>query len=211
MATKPNENWQERVYEAFTSNVKLDINNPQEGLSGPIVYNWMASTKSGEQSSVGMTEGGIYHIYNDQCIEIIGGQKAEGGVCVNIAGTKGDVCITAMSNGDVKLTGTNIVIDASKNVEINAPANFVVKAGKIDMKSSECYIKAPRGRIRVKDVSWSGAVFKNTSVPESLYTGKLADVASSIDTKALQSQLKEAETALSAELESFGANLQDFL
>ena len=36
MATKPNENWQERVYEAFTSNVKLDINNPQEGLSGPI-------------------------------------------------------------------------------------------------------------------------------------------------------------------------------
>ena len=43
--TKPNENWQERVYEAYTSNVKLDINNPQEGLSGPIVYNWMASTK----------------------------------------------------------------------------------------------------------------------------------------------------------------------
>ena len=85
------------------------------------------------------------------------------------------------------------------------------KACKIDMKSSECYIKAPRGRIRVKDVSWSGAVFKNTSVPESLYTGKLADVASSIDTKALQSQLKEAETALSAELESFGSTLQDFL
>ena len=43
MATKPNENWQERVYEAFTSNVKLDINNPQEGLSGPIVIiGWQA-------------------------------------------------------------------------------------------------------------------------------------------------------------------------
>ena len=180
-------------------------------MSGPIVYNWMASTKSGEQSSVGMTEGGIYHIYNDQCIEIIGGQKAEGGVCVNIAGTKGDVCITAMSNGDIKLTGTNIVIDASKNVEINAPANFVVKAGKINMKSNECYIKAPRGRIRVKDVSWSGTVFKGTTVPESLYTGKLADVASSIDTTAIKSQLQEAETALSAELESLGSNLQNFL
>ena len=38
---KPNENWQERVYEAYTSNVKLDINNPQEALRGPIVYNWM--------------------------------------------------------------------------------------------------------------------------------------------------------------------------
>ena len=79
------------------------------------------------------------------------------------------------------------------------------------MTSNECYIKAPRGRIRVKDVSWSGAVFKGTSVPESLYTGKLADAASSIDTKAIQSQLQEAETALSAELESLGSNLQSFL
>ena len=116
-----------------------------------------------------------------------------------------------MSNGDIKLTGTNIVIDASKNVEINAPANFVVKAGKINMKSNECYIKAPRGRIRVKDVSWSGTVFKGTTVPESLYTGKLADVASSIDTTAIKSQLQEAETALSAELESLGSSLQNFL
>ena len=116
-----------------------------------------------------------------------------------------------MSNGDVKLTGTNIVIDASKNVEINAPANFTVKAGKVTMTSNECYIKAPRGRIRVKDVSWSGAVFKGTSVPTNLYTGKLADAASSIDTTALRSQIQEAETALSAELESLGSNLQNFL
>ena len=48
-------------------------------------------------------------------------------------------------------------------------------------------------------------------MPESLYTGKLADAASSIDTAAIRSQLEQAETALSAELESFGANLQDFL
>ena len=122
-----------------------------------------------------------------------------------------EMCIRDRSNGDVKLTGTNIIIDASKNVEINAPSNFTVKAGKVTMTSNECYIKAPRGRIRVKDVSWSGAVFKGTSVPESLYTGKLADAASSIDTTAIQSQLQEAETALSAELESLGSNLQSFL
>ena len=34
-------------------------------------------------------------------------------------------------------------------------------------------ILSSRGRIRVKDVSWSGAVFKGTSVPTNLYTGKL--------------------------------------
>ena len=116
---KPNENWQERIYEAFTQNVKLDVNNPQEGLNGPIVYNWMSSTKSGEQASVGHIEGGIYHIYNDQCIEIVGGKKADGGVCVNIIGSDGDICITALSGGDVKITGTNITLDAQKDLAIN--------------------------------------------------------------------------------------------
>ena len=76
--TKPNENWQERSYEAFTPNVKLDCNNPQEGFSGPIVYNMLASSKDGNQSSYGMTEGGLFHIYNDQCIEIVGGKKVGG-------------------------------------------------------------------------------------------------------------------------------------
>ena len=139
-------------------------------MSGPIVYNWMASTKSGEQSSVGMTEGGIYHIYNDQCIEIIGGQKAEGGVCVNIAGTKGDVCITAMSNGDVKVTGANIILDADKNVEINAGGDFRVRANNsINMSSNTCYIKAPYGKIRVREVGWMGGVFAGTKVSESVW------------------------------------------
>ena len=171
MGTKPNQNWQQRSYEAFTPNVKLDINNPQEGASGPIVYNMLSSSKGGQQSSCGMTESGLFHLYNDQCIEIIGGQKVEGGgVCVNIAGTKGDVWITAMSNGDVKITGTNILIDSSKNVEIQAGSNFSVRANKINMSSNSCFIKAPRGKISVRDVSWSGAVFAGTSVPSGLYS-----------------------------------------
>ena len=115
--TKPNENWQERSYEAFTPNVKLDCNNPQEGFSGPIVYNMLASSKDGNQSSYGMTEGGLFHIYNDQCIEIVGGKKVGGGgVCLNIVGSSGDVWITALSNGDVRVTGTNIMLDAAKDL-----------------------------------------------------------------------------------------------
>ena len=65
MGTKPNQNWQQRSYEAFTPNVKLDINNPQEGASGPIVYNMLSSSKGGQQSSCGMTESGLFHLYND--------------------------------------------------------------------------------------------------------------------------------------------------
>ena len=206
--TKPNENWQERVYEAFTSNVKLDINNPQEGLSGPIVYNWLSSSKGGDQSSVGMTESGIYHIYNDQCIEIVGGQKVDGGgVSVNIAGTKGDVCITAMSNGDVKVTGTNIILDASKNIEIDAGSNFTVKANKISMKSNECYITAPRGKISVRDVSWSGTVFKGTTIDPSQFTGQIKSLADNLD----KEQLKDAAKQASSQLQDVAGDLQNQL
>ena len=212
MGTKPNENWQERIYEAFTSNVKLDINNPQEGLSGPIVYNMLSSSKGGEQSSVGMTESGIYHLYNDQCIEIIGGQKADGGgVCVNICGTKGDVCITAMSNGDGKVTGTNILLDATQNVEIDAGSNFTVNANKIRMSSNECYITAPRGRISVKDVSWSGSVFAGTSISPSTISNVQSSLTSaakklekSIDKDALKGAAEQAASQFGDVFGGFG-------
>ena len=36
---------------------------------------------------------------------LVGGQIDGGGVCVNIIGSSGDVTITALSSGDVKITG----------------------------------------------------------------------------------------------------------
>ena len=42
----------------------------------------------------------------------MGGNRVDaGGVCVNIVGANGDVTITAMSSGDVKITGQNIIIE----------------------------------------------------------------------------------------------------
>ena len=54
-------------------------------------------------------------------------------------------------------------VTAAMPLITNAGSNFSVKANKIDMKSNECYINAPRGRIRVKDVSWGATVFAGTS------------------------------------------------
>jgi len=204
---KPNENWQERIYEAFTQNVKLDVNNPQEGLNGPIVYNWMSSSKSGEQASVGQLEGGIYHIYNDQCIEIVGGKKADGGVCVNIIGSDGDICITALSGGDVKITGTNIMLDAQKDLAINCGSNFSVKANKINMKSNECYISAPRGKITVRDVSWSGTVFKGTTIDPSKFSGEIKNIADNLD----KSQIQDAAKQAASQLQDVAGDLQNQL
>ena len=75
-----------------------------------------------------------------------------------------------MSNGDVKVTGANIILDADKNVEINAGGDFRVRASNsINMSSNTCYIKAPYGKIRVREVGWMGGVFKGTSVSENVW------------------------------------------
>ena len=62
------------------------------------------------------------------------------------------------------------MLEAAKDLTINAGSNFSVKANKINMRSNECYIKAPRGKISVRDVSWSGTVFSGTTVPSSMYS-----------------------------------------
>ena len=166
------QNWQLRQYDSFGPHFRIDTGNPQLGVNGAVVYDLLGSGKDGNTSTVGMSEAGLYHVYNDQCIEILGGNRGDaGGVCVNIVGANGDVTITAMSSGDVKITGQNIILDADKNIEINAGGDFRVTANNtVNMVSTNMYLTAPYGKIRVRDVSWMGGVFKGTKVPESVWS-----------------------------------------
>ena len=55
-------------------------------------------------------------------------------------------------------------------LNINAGGDFRVKASNsINMSSNTCYIKAPYGKIRVREVGWMGGVFAGTKVSESVW------------------------------------------
>ena len=77
MAERPEDqqNWQLRQYDSFGPHFRIDSGNPQLGYNGAVVYDLLGSGKDGNTSTVGMTEAGLYHMYNDQCIEIMGGNK----------------------------------------------------------------------------------------------------------------------------------------
>ena len=171
MAEEKN-NWEGRQSDSFGPHFRIDSGNPQLGYNGTVVYDLLGSGADGNTSTVGMTQGGLFHMYNDQCIEIIGGNKVDGGgVCVNITGANGDVTITAMSSGDVRVTGQNIILDADKNIEINAGGDFRVTAeNTINMVSTNMYLTAPYGKIRVREVGWMGGVFAGTKVSESVWS-----------------------------------------
>jgi len=189
-----NQNWQKRQYDSFGPHFRIETANPELGLVGNVAYNLYGYSDSKDVSNLGMMGDGQFQIMADQCITIAGGASVEGGgLCINIVGTKGDVAISAEKNGDVRIKGRNIFLDASENIELTT-------GGKIELDSAELLattqnttriharktkvsgrnidiggstaitLITPKGPIKVKrivarEVDWSGAVFANTSVP----------------------------------------------
>ena len=189
-----NQNWQKRQYDSFGPHFRIETANPELGTAGNIAYNLYGYSDSKDVSNLGMMGDGQFQIFADQCITIAGGASVDGGgLCVNIVGTKGDVAISAEKNGDVRIKGRNIFLDASENIELTT-------GGKIELDSAELLattqnttriharktkvsgrnidiggstaitLITPKGPIKVnrivaREVDWSGAVFANTSVP----------------------------------------------
>ena len=191
-----NQNWQKRQYDSFGPHFRIETANPELGSAGNIAYNLYGYSDSKDMSNVGMMGDGQFQILADQCITIAGGANVEGGgVCINIVGTKGDVVITAMKSGDVRIKGRNIILDADENIELSA-------GGKVNIDSAELVattqnttrinarktrisgnnidiggktnitLITSKGAIKVKkivarDVNWATQVFAGTSVPAS--------------------------------------------
>ena len=192
-----NQNWQKRQYDSYGPHFRIETANPELGVSGNIAYNLYGYADSGDTANLGLKGNGLFDIFADQCITIDGGAKVEGGgVCVNIIGSKGDVAITAMENGDVRISGRNIILDADENIEMTAGGKVEIDSaellatkqnttrinakktsisgGNIDIGGSTgVTLITPRGPIKVnrfvaRDVSWASNVFQGTAAAASL-------------------------------------------
>ncbi len=129
MAERPNQNWEARDIWSMP-NFRIDTGNPQMGYNGTISYAMYCFNESKDVSLTGLTDTGSYRVYNDRCTEIIAGNKSsEDGVDVVICGMNGDITITAMRNGSVRIKGKNITIEADEDVDIKAGRNITAKSG----------------------------------------------------------------------------------
>ena len=99
------------------------------GSDGSDIYALYGTSDENDISLVGMTQGGTYKIHNDRSIEMIAGAKAESTGCdITITGMNGDVNITAMKNGQIRICGSSIVFDADKDISFTAGNNFTIDA-----------------------------------------------------------------------------------
>ena len=187
-----NQNWQKRQYDSFGPHFRIESANPELGACGNIAYNLFAISDSKDTSNVGMMGNGQYQIFADQCITIDGGAKVNpGGVCVLIKGSQGDVCINSEPNGDIRINGKNIIIDATQNIELTAggevtidskeltaatQTDTVIAAKNLDLDgsnidiggSTDITLITPKGPIKVKkiiarDVNFVSACLKGTA------------------------------------------------
>lgn len=139
------QNWEKRQFVSFSPQFRIDVNNPQTGFNGPGIYDLYGYTENGDVSLSGMMAGGIYRLYNDRTIEIIGGANSDrGGVDICITGMKGSILITAQENGEVLIKGAKVTIESRGDLNLKSGGNMKLDCGKkFDIKAQEAYCDAP--------------------------------------------------------------------
>ena len=154
-----NQNWQKRQYDSFGPHFRIETANPELGVCGNVAYNLYGYADSGDTSNLGLMGNGQFNILADQCITIDGGAKVDGGgVCVNIIGSRGDIAITAMGNGDVRIKGRNIIIDADENIEMLAGGKVSIDSAEIEaVNQNTTRINAKRTFISGKSIDIGGS------------------------------------------------------
>ena len=154
-----NQNWQKRQYDSYGPHFRIETANPELGVCGNVAYNLYGYADSGDTSNLGLKGNGQFDIFADQCITIDGGAKVEGGgVCVNIIGSRGDIAITAMDNGDVRIKGRNIIIDADENIEMLAGGKVSIDSAEIEaVNQNTTRINAKRTFISGKSIDIGGS------------------------------------------------------
>lgn len=144
-----NKNIYKRQLISFNPNFRIDTANPQMGLSGTDVYKIYGVTDNGDnQSSISLSSGGLFSVYNDHTIQISGGSKnEEGREDVVIIGNNGNVSISA--NGMIRLYATNIMVEAEEDIHFKAGRNVIMKsgAGRILIDGEKVDIKGTSGNM----------------------------------------------------------------
>jgi len=174
------QNWEQNVKLCFGPKARFDFTNPQMGLNGQDVYSHYFVTDQNDQFVMGLSEAGLGKIYNDYGIEIVAGEKSSStGIDINIIGRSGDICITAEKNGSVRIRGSNITIDADKDLTLIAGRDMTMKAkGRFLIQSNQADCDALMGNLPPATSTFLGVCFAGTYVGGDKLTSALSAVQS---------------------------------
>ena len=171
-------NFERRILQSYGSRYRLDIQNPEPDVGGPQVFNQQATTDEDDTLSVGLNQKGIYHIYNDKSVEIVGGARSkESGVDVVITGKNGDVWITAEQDGRVRIRGKNVIVQADEDLDLVGGRNVNIKSGsgRVLVSGNTLEKDGLKGNMLEPDKQWAYRVFDGTGLPANEFSSLISD------------------------------------
>ena len=167
MAEKPNQNWEQRVIDSRGPKYRLDVNNPQMGADGPNTYLQYAVTDNKDKQFSALSESGVYRLHNERTIEVVAGSKnSASDVGVKISSVEGDITITVMGNGQIKISGGSVIVQADEDIDLKSGRNITLNdASTITLNGIKVQAKGLIGNLIEKTVgSFIQRVFQPTYV-----------------------------------------------
>lgn len=123
-------NYEAKDYLSVGPKFRITSNDPMMGVDGSSVYSIYSWTNNNDVHLETFNETGAFRMFNDKGIEIVAGNTgSEGNVDICITGMNGDINITAMSDGTVKIKGKTIMIEALEDLDLKAGRNINLVAG----------------------------------------------------------------------------------
>jgi len=138
MATKPDQNWERRDIDSRGSKFRIDVNNPQVGDRGANAWLQYGVTDDDKKQFTALSEDGTFMVHNEKTIEVVAGsENSSSDTTVRISSVKGDITITVVENGTIRIKASSIAIQATedidlkagRNINLNASQSILLKAG----------------------------------------------------------------------------------
>ena len=119
-----------RIINSDGPSVQQSSNDYKIGGQGLNVRSERVVTPDDEVTVCKTTSDGTYSISGDRSVVITGGGKGkEGDVDIMISGVNGDISITCMNNGIVRIKAAKIELSSDNDIDIKAKQNVNISAG----------------------------------------------------------------------------------
>tara|TARA_B100000965_G_scaffold363912_1_gene347148 strand:+ start:1467 stop:2186 length:720 start_codon:yes stop_codon:yes gene_type:complete len=166
MADKPDQNWEARDIDSRGSKFRIDVNNPQEGTDGPNAYIMYGVTENKDRQFSALSESGTYRLHNEKSMEIVAGSKnSKSDQTIKLISANGNITISVLENGQVKIRGSSVVIQADDDINLTAGRNVTIKAGqRILLKALKADASALVGNLVHSIGSWIERIYAPTQV-----------------------------------------------
>ena len=158
----------------------MDFCNPQMNGDGTNVYTLYGFTDDQDVHLQMFNESGIFHMHNDRAIELVAGSKnAPGDVDFEIVGMNGDINITCLKNGAVRIKAQSIELQADEDINIEAGRNLnlVSKNGRTRLDGNAVDVDGNEGNLVAATIGdFSQRVFEGSFVGADLFKGLIKQV-----------------------------------